>query len=99
LFSLYVVAAYLIYRGVVQQLRWYETAAALAATLSLGIGVAAVQLLPGLEYTALTTRAAYGFGELASGFPFSSLITAVLPGVFTVWSPLCFGIPTSATGT
>lgn len=96
LFSTYVIGAYVAYRGFTQAIPWRRTAIALSAAVGLGFGMAAVQLLPGLEYTRLTTRAGYGFDQMAGGFPFSSLITIFIPNVLTNWSPLYFGIPSLA---
>ncbi len=92
LFTSYTLIAYSIHRAVKKQINWRSTAFIVIATLGLGFGLAAVQLLPGLEYTRLTIRADYGFDALAGGFPFSDLITLLLPNVLTVWSPLYMGI-------
>jgi hypothetical protein len=92
LFTSYTLIAYSIHRAVKQHINWRPTAIIVIATLSLGFGLAAIQVLPGLEYTRLTVRADYGFDALAGGFPFSDLITLLLPNVLTVWSPLYLGI-------
>jgi hypothetical protein len=92
LYSAYLCLGYLVYRGVVSKLGLIWIISALFIVIGLGFGIAAIQLLPGLEYTRLTTRAGYGFDQLANGFPFSDLIGAVLPKVLSIWSPLYSGI-------
>ncbi|HEC21495.1 MAG TPA: hypothetical protein ENI95_01105 [Chloroflexi bacterium] len=92
LFFTYALAAYVIHRAVRQRLDWRATLPLLVATIGLGFGLAAVQVLPGLEYTRLTIRAGYGFEALAGGFPFPDLIVFLLPNVVTTWSPLYSGI-------
>lgn len=57
-----------------------------------GLGVAAVQLVPGVEYMLLSTRAQGTYQEMAHGFPVHDLLQLVLPGILSVWSPLYVGI-------
>lgn len=97
LFMLYIALAFLAYR------LWQHTPDswrtlgrdfALAAAL-FGLvagGLAAVQLLPGLEYLQHTTRQTFGFDAKGSGFPMLDLAQVVFPGFITVWSPLYMGI-------
>lgn len=92
LFFTYVLIAYLIHRAVRQRIGWQPTFAALIGTVGLGYTLAAVQLLPGLEYMRLTVRADLGFEALAGGFPFGDLISLLIPNVVTLWSPLYSGI-------
>jgi len=92
LFTSYVLIAYIIHRAVKQHIGWKLTTVVLGIVLVVGFGLAAVQVLPGLEYTRLTIRAAYGFQELANGFPYSDLLTVIYPNSLTVWSPLYSGI-------
>lgn len=92
LFMAYLLIAYTLYRGVSEHLRWYCIFLAVGYVLSLGFGIAAVQLLPGIEYARLTTRASIGIEQLANGFPFSDIITAILPNTLSLWSPLYNGI-------
>ena len=60
--------------------------------LLMGFGLAAVQLVPGVEYTLLSTRAQGTYQEMAHGFPVHDLLNVVLPGVLSHWSPLYVGI-------
>ncbi len=92
LFFTYVLIAYLIHRAIQQHMGWQPTLAALIGTVGLGYALAAVQLLPGLEYMRLTVRADLGFEALAGGFPFGDLISLLIPNVVTLWSPLYSGI-------
>lgn len=55
-------------------------------------GLAAVQLLPGLEYLQHTTRATMSVDAKGNGFPFADLAQIILPGYLTEWSPLYVGI-------
>jgi hypothetical protein len=55
------------------------------------LGVAAVQLIPSLEYMLLSTRAAGTYEEMAHGFPLHDLLQILLPGVLSQWSPLYVG--------
>ncbi len=92
LFTLYVMAAYMLHRAHRRGERLTRTLPVVAATIGAGFALAAVQMLPGLEYLRLTTRAGYGFDALSGGFPFSDLATVLFPGVLTEWSPLYNGI-------
>lgn len=57
-----------------------------------GIGIAAIQLIPALEYTRLTVRAGITFDAAGNGFPFYDVAQMVFPGIVSLWSPLYFGI-------
>ncbi len=57
-----------------------------------GLGVAAVQLLPGLEFMLLSTRAQATYQEMAHGFPLHDLLQLLLPGILSQWSALYVGI-------
>jgi hypothetical protein len=57
-----------------------------------GLGVAAVQLVPSVEYMLLSTRAEGTYAEMAHGFPLHDLLQIFLPGVLSQWSPLYVGI-------
>lgn len=56
------------------------------------VGLAAVQLFPGAEYLAYTTRVEFGYDAKANGFPIGDVVQAVLPGVISQWSPLYVGV-------
>ena len=97
LFALYVTLAFLGWR------QWQHAGgswgrwlrAVIPAALVVGVvagGLAAVQLLPGLEYLRLTSRSDLTFDDRGNGFPFVDVAQVVWPGFMTLWSPLYFGI-------
>ncbi len=92
LFMLYGLMAYLIHRAVAARMRPLHTLVVLAGTVVLGFGLAAVQVLPGLEYAGLVARAREGFSWGAQGFPWWDLATIVWPRALSHWSPLYSGI-------
>jgi hypothetical protein len=55
-------------------------------------GLAAVQLLPGLEYLAQTARTGLGFDAKGNGFPFQDVVQFIFPRLVSLWSPLFVGI-------
>ncbi|MBN1202475.1 MAG: YfhO family protein [Anaerolineae bacterium] len=98
LFTLYLALAFLVYRLRGHDLRDWRTWgrrfvwAAILFGLAAG-GLAAVQLLPGLEYLGHTTRDTMGFDAKANGFPYMDIAQMLFPGFITVWSPLYIGLP------
>jgi hypothetical protein len=54
-------------------------------------GLAAVQLLPGVEYLALTARVGFTFDAKGNGFPFQDVIQVAYPGIVSLFSPLYIG--------
>ncbi len=92
LFYLYVLAAYVIHRAAKAHIRWPEALLAVGGVVVLGIGLAAIQVLPGLEYTRLTIRTGYGIDDLSHGFPLVDLMSILLPNVVSIWSPLYAGV-------
>ena len=97
LFMLYLALAFLAYRlwrHADGSWRVFGRRFVLAAAL-VGLvagGLAAIQLLPGLEYLQHTTRQDLGFEAKSGGFPFSDLLQLLFPGFLTLWSPLYLGI-------
>ena len=57
-----------------------------------GLGVAAVQWLPSLEFMRLTTRAALGFEEAGTGFTPYDLLQLILPAVGVPFPALYMGV-------
>ncbi len=56
-------------------------------------GVAAIQLVPAVEYQQLSTREALSFAEAAKGFPTLEILQFILPGYTNAFaSPLYVGI-------
>ena len=73
-FLTYLLIAYFAYRTYQRRYSWRGF---LGGTLLFGAiagGMAAVQLLPGLEYLARTSRTGFGFDEKGNGFPFRDVI-------------------------
>jgi hypothetical protein len=97
LFILYLALAFLAYRLWPIILKswskfvWYFVGTAAVFGLIAG-GLAAIQLLPGLEYLQHTTRQSMGFDAKGNGFPYQDLIQILFPGFMTLWSPLYMGI-------
>ncbi len=63
----------------------------LALPITLGFGLAAVQLLPAVEYTRLSVRVTGAYEKMAGGFPLTDAIQLLLPGVVSQYSPLYVG--------
>lgn len=57
----------------------------------IAMGLAAVQLLPGLEYLGLTARFDFGFDAKGNGFPFHDVIQFIYPNTVSLFSPLYVG--------
>ncbi len=92
LYLFYVAAAWYLFRGVGRghSRRWLL--AGFAACGGAAGGLAAVQLLPGLELMRLSIRATAVYQNLSSGFALKDILQIVLPGVSSYWSPLYVGI-------
>lgn len=58
----------------------------------IGLGLAAIAWLPGLEYMRLSVRAAGLYEEMAGGFPLYDPIQMLLPGSVSFYSPLYVGV-------
>lgn len=97
LFALYLSLAFLGYRlwlaGARRWRAWLPQFILSAALIGVVAGgLAAVQLLPGLEYLRHTSRSALPYAEKAHGFPPRDLLQVLFPGVVSQWSPLYVGI-------
>ena len=64
----------------------------LAACAAIAAGLMAVQLLPSIEFTRLSTRAGVDYAYVSGGFPVQDTWQALLPGVLTHFSPLYIGV-------
>jgi hypothetical protein len=91
-FLTYLLTAYLAYRVLIQHHRWWVVPTGTLLFGGLAFGLAAVQLLPGFEYLAYTTRANLGFEAKGNGFPFQDVIQFIIPNIVTLWSPLYVGL-------
>ncbi|OQY43317.1 MAG: hypothetical protein B6242_14880 [Anaerolineaceae bacterium 4572_78] len=57
-----------------------------------GLSLAAVQLIPAVEYMFLSVRAAGVYDTMSGGFPFTDSIQILLPSIISFYSPLYIGI-------
>ncbi|MDM8527280.1 YfhO family protein [Anaerolineales bacterium HSG24] len=57
-----------------------------------GLGLAAIQFLPAIEYTLHSVRASGVYDNMAGGFPMIDLIQLALPGLVSHYSPLYISI-------
>ena len=71
---------------------WLRIAGLLALFLAVGAGVAAVQLLPSLEFMLLSTRTSLGFNEAGGGFMPFDLMQIILPAVGGQFPALYMGL-------
>ncbi len=91
-FATYAVVGYLMWRVYIRRYRWWQGLLGIALIGIMTFGIAAVQLLPGLEYLARTMRTGLGFAEKGNGFPPRDVLQFVIPGVVSVYSPLYVGV-------
>ncbi len=84
-------ALYLLYRAVIQRWRWMAILGALVLLGALTVALAAVMLLPGIEYLGRTARPDLGFDAKGNGFPFQDVLQTIFPGVLSLYSPLYVG--------
>lgn len=91
-FLTYLLMAYLGHRVYIRRYRWWLFIAGAALFGFIGGGLAAVQLLPGIEYLAHTARTGLGFDAKGNGFPFQDVVQFIFPGIVSQWSPLYVGI-------
>lgn len=91
-FSTYLLTAYLIFRGYQQRYSWRIIVGGVLAFGILGGALAAVQLLPGLEYLAHTARTGLTFDAKGNGFPIQDVVQFIFPNIVSQWSPLYIGI-------
>ncbi len=93
LWSIYITVAYLAYRVYMQRRSWRVLVIGTVLFGALGGGLAAIQLLPGLQYYAQSARHAnFTFESQGNGFPLYDMAQMLFPGFITLWSPLYFGI-------
>jgi len=71
--------------------RWFVLGGFALFVLS-GLGLAAAQLVPSLEYLQLSSRPDLGYQELSGGFAYLDLVQVLLPHATGFWSPLYTGI-------
>ena len=84
--------AWIAWRAWEKHIRWHVFLRMAAAVALLAFGLAAVQLLPGLEYLLHTGRAVLGFDAKGNGFPVRDLLQYLFPAQLSLYSPLYIGI-------
>lgn len=72
--------------------QWAGALAAIAAYVTLGLGIAAVQLVPTLEFIPLSLRAAIGFEESGTGFTTYDWLQVVFPPLGGAFQVLYVGV-------
>ncbi len=71
----------------------FSTFAPIAFMLVIAFGIAAIQLVPAMEYQQLSTREALSFADAAKGFPTLDILQFILPGYASAFaSPLYVGV-------
>ena len=88
----YATLAYYAYRAWRERTPWRPALGRLALVGVLVVGLCAVQLLPALQYTRLSTRADIPFDESSTGFPLRDVVQLLLPGIVSLWQPLYVGV-------
>lgn len=83
---------YVAYHVYTRRYRWHVFVVGTALFGAVAFGVAAVQLLPGLEYLTHTARVDLTFEAKGNGFPFQDVIQFVFPNIVSLFSPLYVGI-------
>jgi hypothetical protein len=89
----YLGVIYLFVLGWQQRRRWIDLLGRFALLGGLSAALSAVQLLPALEFTRLSSRVVeYGFSDKGNGFQLVELLHLFVPGVWTSISPLYVGV-------
>jgi hypothetical protein len=91
-FITYLLVAYLAYRAYERCWPWTCWMMGTALMGAVSFGMAAVQLIPGVEYLLQTTRAGLDFDAKGNGFSYGELAQMLFPGLLSLWSPLYVGV-------
>ncbi len=83
---------YLGYRAFLQRYPWPVFVAGAGLLALIAAGMAAVQLLPGLEYLPRTARVGFTYEAKGNGFPIRDVTQFLFPGLMSLYSPLYAGI-------
>ncbi len=92
LYVFYACLAYLLFRLIQERVPFVSALLHVVVFLLVGFGLAAVHLVPALEFMRLSTRAQASYLEVSGGFPRQDLLQLLLPGSMSVMSPLYVGI-------
>ncbi len=94
---IYLCAGYLAYCVWRAGRDWRTFLAALIVFGAIGGGLAAAQVIPGLEFSRFSARNTdFSFDSQGNGFPLYDVVQMLFPGFMSVWSPLYFGITGAA---
>jgi hypothetical protein len=88
---IYCALAYLFVVGRICRLSWLELVLRAGLILALGGALAAIQLLPALEFIRLSSRSALNYADKSNGFALSDVLQMAVPTLFGTWSPLYIG--------
>lgn len=91
-FMTYLLVAFFAYRVYTMRYSWRVLVGGTALFGILAGGMAAVQLLPGIEYLGRTARVDFTYDAKGNGFPFQDLVQFIFPGIVSLFSPLYIGI-------
>jgi hypothetical protein len=86
------VMAYFAFRAAQARWKFGAFAGVAAALVGLTTALAAVQLLPSLQFILNSTRASVAFDQAGHGFPFEDIVQFFLTGFVSYWHPLYVGI-------
>lgn len=92
MYVFYTTLLYFIFAAWCYRVRWQRALLAFILIQAVGVGLAAVHLIPGVEYMRLSVRAQIGYDEVAGGFARQDITQLLLPGSAGVMSPLYVGI-------
>lgn len=84
--------AYYAYRIYDLRAAWTRFVGGVIVFGGIAFGLAAVQLLPGIEYLRYTARSGFGYDAKDNGFPVQDIVQFIYPGVISLFSPLYVGI-------
>ncbi len=84
--------AYFAFRAAQAQWKFAASVGSVTALVSLTTALAAVQLLPTLQFILNSTRASLSFSAAAGGLPFGDVVQFLLTGYMSYWNPLYVGI-------
>ncbi len=92
MYVFYTALLYFIFAAWRYRVRWQRALLAFVFMQAIGFGLAAVHLIPGIEYMRLSVRAQISYDEVAGGFARQDITQLLLPGSAGVMSPLYVGI-------
>jgi hypothetical protein len=92
MYVFYASLLYGLYRSWRAKLSWRWAIVAHLTWIVIGLGLAAVHLVPAWEFMRLSVRASLTYQELAGGFGVRDFLQYFVPGTISRWSPVYVGI-------